>query len=151
MSPDIPRQQGISLLTAIFLLVVIAGLLTYLLNISGSQRGTSILNLKGARAEQAAKSGIEWAAAQLVQESTPTDHTADCSTIDSISPNFNANLNAGANMLFTVDISCSATTHFEKGTAIYVYQLESIASNGAYGSLDYVSRTLQATLSTDPP
>jgi len=52
---------------------------------------------------------------------------------------------------FSVEVQCSATTHTEGVTAITTYQLTSIASGGVFGSLDYVQRRLQATVSLDPP
>lgn len=36
-------------------------------------------------------------------------------------------------------------------TPIDTFQLTAIASTGSYGSLDYVQRRIQATVSQDPP
>jgi MSHA biogenesis protein MshP len=56
-----PRQAGAGLVTAIFLLVVLAGLAVALVTIFSTQRQSSSLDEQGARAYQAARAGIEWA------------------------------------------------------------------------------------------
>jgi MSHA biogenesis protein MshP len=55
------RSAGVGLVTAIFLLVVLAGLGTAMLTIFTSQQASSALDEQGARAYQAARAGIEWA------------------------------------------------------------------------------------------
>jgi len=54
------RASGAGLVTAIFLLVVLAGLATALVSVFTTQRQSSALDEQGARAYQAARSGIEW-------------------------------------------------------------------------------------------
>jgi MSHA biogenesis protein MshP len=54
------RSAGIGLVTAIFLLVVLAGLAVAMVGISGAQSAASGLDVQGARAYQAARAGIEW-------------------------------------------------------------------------------------------
>ncbi|QOY96396.1 pilus assembly PilX N-terminal domain-containing protein [Massilia sp. UMI-21] len=54
------RCAGVGLVTAIFLLVVLAGLAVAAVRISSVQQASSSLDLDGARAYQAARAGIEW-------------------------------------------------------------------------------------------
>ena len=54
------RCAGVGLVTAIFLLVVLAGLAVAMVGISGAQQSASVLDVQGARAYQAARAGIEW-------------------------------------------------------------------------------------------
>ena len=54
------RQAGVGLVTAIFLLVVIAGLGVAAVSLFTSQQAGANLDLEGARAYQAARAGIEW-------------------------------------------------------------------------------------------
>lgn len=61
------RAAGAGLVTAIFLLVVLAGLAAALVSLFGSQRQSAALDEQGARAYQAARAGIEWA---LLQRAT---------------------------------------------------------------------------------
>lgn len=57
---NVRRQAGVGLVTAIFLLVVIAGLAAALVTIFTSQQASSQLDQQGTRAYQAARAGIEW-------------------------------------------------------------------------------------------
>jgi Tfp pilus assembly protein PilX len=59
-------QSGFLLVTAIFLLVVLAALGAFILTISGTQQTSSALDVQGSRAYQAARAGIEWASYQLL-------------------------------------------------------------------------------------
>ena len=54
------RQAGVGLVTAIFLLVVLAGLGVASVTLFTSQQAGANLDLEGAKAYQAARAGIEW-------------------------------------------------------------------------------------------
>jgi len=60
-SPSSQREAGAGLVTAIFLLVVLAGLATALVSVFSTQRQSAALDEQGARAYQAARAGVEWA------------------------------------------------------------------------------------------
>ena len=53
-------QKGFTLIAAIFLLVVVAALVGYMTNIRVVQQTTLLYGVQGARAMQAARSGVEW-------------------------------------------------------------------------------------------
>ena len=59
-------QRGFSLISAIFLLVVIAALGTFAVTISTTQHMGAAQDVMGARAYQAARAGIEWGAYRLL-------------------------------------------------------------------------------------
>jgi MSHA biogenesis protein MshP len=54
------RQAGVGIVTAIFLLVVLAGLGVAMVSIYTSQQASANIDLLGARAYQAARAGLEW-------------------------------------------------------------------------------------------
>jgi MSHA biogenesis protein MshP len=54
------RQAGVGIVTAIFLLVVLAGLGVAMVSITTSQQASANLDLLGARGYQAARAGLEW-------------------------------------------------------------------------------------------
>lgn len=62
--------RGFSLVSAIFLLVVLAGLGTAMINMSSTQHTSSALDVQGAQAYQAARSGIEWGVFRLLRPPT---------------------------------------------------------------------------------
>jgi MSHA biogenesis protein MshP len=62
------RQSGVGLVTAIFLLVVLAGLGAASVTLFTAQQESSNLDLEGARAYQAARAGIEWGLYEQLRE-----------------------------------------------------------------------------------
>ncbi len=117
---------------ALFLLIVLAGLGTVAVRVTGVQAQTVVLGMQSTRAHAAARSGIEWAAYRAIVNS-------DCSAGSLPLAEAGA---AG----FTVATSCSQTTHTEGASAVNVYVLEAFAYSGVYGTPDYVSRRLRATV-----
>jgi len=53
-------QRGFSLVSAIFLLIVLAGLAAAMVNVSVMQHTSAALDVQGTRAYQAARAGVEW-------------------------------------------------------------------------------------------
>ena len=132
------RQHGFTLITAIFLLTVVAALVVFMTNIRVAQQTSLVYGVQGAHAIQAARSGIEWG----IHESIVNGSCAASTTFTIARPTLDN---------FSVEVQCGATTHTEGVTPITTYQLVSIASAGVFGSLDYVRRGIQATVSRAPP
>lgn len=59
-------SRGFSLISAIFLLVVLAALGTAIVNVATVQHKSSAFDVQGARAYQSARAGIEWALYQTL-------------------------------------------------------------------------------------
>lgn len=137
---SLSRQKGFSLVTAIFLLVVLASLGAFMVTIGGTQRTTTIAAIQGARAYQAASSGIEWAIPRLLAPGT------DCTAITA---NSSYTLNVTGMNGFDVSVSCEGTTHTEAGPPgnVKIYSITSVATFGTYGSPDFVRRRITATIS----
>jgi len=57
----IRKSGGVALVTAIFLLVVLAGLGVAVVSLTTSQQASATQDEQGARAYQAARAGLEWA------------------------------------------------------------------------------------------
>ena len=130
------RQRGFSLVAAIFLLVVLTGLGAFVVRVSAAQGQTVTLALRGASAFHAARSGIDWGMYQAVNNSS-------CGTTT-------LNLTEGGLAGFTVDVGCSSTTHTEGAGTFQVYVIDAFAQSGAFGTPDYVSRRIRATVATAP-
>ncbi len=130
------RERGFALVAAIFLIVVLALLGTFIVRISGVQHHTVNIALLGARAFEAARTGIEWGAFQALD-------SASCGTNT-------LNLTEGGLDGFGVDVTCTSSTHTETGNTYNVYLIDVEATAGTYGTPDYVSRRMQATI-TDAP
>lgn len=129
------RQQGVSLVSAIFLIVVLAGLAAFAVRIGTLQQQTTSVSLRAAQAFHAARSGVAWAAYR-------TTAAGWCG-------NSNFNLSEGGATGFAVTVTCSQTTHTENGQTIDVYLIDVLAEAGVYGGPEYVSRRLQAKIADE--
>ena len=107
------RQQGFSLITAIFLLTVVAALVVFMVNLRGVQQTTLLYGVQGARALQAARSGIEWGIHRSI---------VDGSCVGS------STISHAAFAGFSIEVRCSSTTHFEGAVPINTYYLEYTAN-----------------------
>jgi MSHA biogenesis protein MshP len=126
------RQGGMSLIVALFLIVVVALLAAFAINTGNSQRQQTNLQLAADRAVQAAHAGIEWAATRAL--------------LGSCVPSSTLNLTQGALNGFTVTITCSATAHTETAPPLSynIYDVTAFAQYGRFGAAGYVSKTMTA-------
>ena len=136
-------QRGISIVTAIFLIVILAALAGFAARIFSVQQQSSGLDVLGAQAYAAAQSGIDWGAYQALRSSACAGST-------------NLTMPAGPISSFTVTVGCTATNHTEAGATVTMYSLISTACNqpaagpiacpnGAPGD-SYVERQVTATV-----
>jgi MSHA biogenesis protein MshP len=128
-------ERGFSLVAAMFLLVVLAGLAVFAVRI-GTLQGQGVTEgLRAAQAFQAARSGVEWAAYRALNGGVCASATLG--------------LSEGGTAGFTVSVSCSVSLHTE-GTSppvqVSVWVFDVRAEAGVFGGPDYVSRRLQAKI-----
>jgi len=125
-------QRGLSLVSALFLLVVLASLAAVAVRISSVQQQTVVLAMQSSRAYAAARAGVEWVAYQALVSGTCVTATL---------PLTEAGLNG-----FAVDTACTSSAHTEGSGTSTVYRIEAFARSGVYGTPDYVSRRIHATI-----
>jgi len=138
------QQLGFTIVSAIFILVVIAALGAFIVNISSSQQIGSALDVQGSRAYQAARAGIEWGVYQ-VQASTnyqfgfgTSPVGTNLKTTASINvracPTSPSSFTLPAPTLtgFTVTVTCTATTD-QGSTGPTVYKVVATACNQPSG------------------
>ena len=140
-----PRSsKGFSLVSAIFLLVVIAALGTFAVTLSTTQQQSAALDVLGARAYQAARAGIEWGVYQVI-----SNPAAICSVGGTSNP---VAMPAAPSTLavFTVNVSCWGYVPVsEAANTVTMYRLISTASGvagAAVGSPNYVERQMTVTI-----
>ena len=128
------KQQGFSLVMAIFVLVVLGLLGGYMVRLSGVQMNTANYALQGARAYQAAHAGIEWAIAAISNGGSCTQVNAQTAmTFTGLSG-------------FTVTLSCSSQTYSEANQNPVVYSIDALSQYGSYADSTYVAREIQSTI-----
>jgi MSHA biogenesis protein MshP len=137
-------QAGFSLIAAIFLIVVLAALGAFAVQVAMVQYQAANVALLEARAQAAAQAGIGYGATLARTASICTNSRT-------------LNLTQGALAGFVVKVSCAATVHQIYSGAppsaqnYFAYALSATASFGAYGKPDYVARTATRNVTSAPP
>ncbi len=126
------RQRGISLVPALFLMIVLAALGVIAVRLTAVQHQTVVLSMQSARAYSAARAGVDWAAYQAIANSSCGSATL--------------NLSEAGLAGFRVQTSCTSSTHREGPNTVTVYSISAFASAGEYGTPDYVSRRVRSTI-----
>jgi MSHA biogenesis protein MshP len=134
------RSAGVGLVTAIFLLVVLAGLGVAMVSIFNSQQQGAALDLQGARAYQAARAGVEWGLFQQTRNDS-------CAASTSFALPASSTL-AG----FTVTVSCRAsgtdplTRHVIEAVACNQPGAGGACPNAGTNNPDYVQRRVEVEI-----
>lgn len=127
------RQRGLSLITAIFIVVVLALIALFAVRSLGSQQAQNNQALIGLRAEYAARAGLQWGAAQALPP------IGSC---------------AGASNLViegvAVTVTCLQTNVTEASVTYQVFAIGALAVSGVLGEPEYAQRSLTARFSNKP-
>jgi MSHA biogenesis protein MshP len=140
-----PQAEGFALMMAIFIIVTLAAIGLYLLTVSTGQIEAATQDEQGTRAYQAARTGVEWGAYQLLQNPAGPLATA-CApgpTTRDLPPLANG---------FNVRVRCERVgSEVEAGVPVAAYSLTVTGCNnapcdGTSTAPTYVERQLQLTL-----
>lgn len=145
--------RGFALPSAIFLLVILASLGAFIVNISTGQHASQALDILGERAYQAAYAGREWARYQVNASSGCPPNTTwngSGSSLDFTGTetlgDFRATIEC--RLLESTDVAGVATLLFEiRVTACNLAQTTEPRCPGAVTSSGYVERQLQGLIS----
>ncbi|MEQ1879573.1 MAG: agglutinin biogenesis protein MshP [Burkholderiales bacterium] len=133
--------DGFSLISGIFLLVVIAVLAGYIVTLSTAQHTSAALDYQGARAYQAAYAGVQWGAYQALRNNSCAGGAGTSIAL--------TGMLAG----FAVTVVCEETGYTEGGATRSVRRITATgcspsnagACPGTPGNY-YVERQIEATL-----
>jgi len=147
LAPARRRARGVSLLTAVFLVVVLASLAAAIARVSMVQSSSSSLDMLGVQAYQAARSGLEWGMFQQLRMA-PADGACIAS------PSTFAMPADGGLRSFTVTVRCDQHPANAAGNTTNRWTITAIACNGpvatecsnASPGPEYVQRQVQAEL-----
>lgn len=130
-------QYGFTVVSAIFILVVLSALAAFIVNVSSSQQIGSAQDLLGVRAYQAARAGIEWGLYRQLQAGSCVASSSFTPAADTLAE-------------FRVTVQCAPSVDGNGGPT--VYRLVSTACNqpdagacpntGSPGAL-YVERRIE--------
>jgi MSHA biogenesis protein MshP len=141
---------GFTMISAIFLLVIMAGLGAAMLKFSAMQQASSGLDLQGTRAYQAAHAGMEWSLWQVLQNVPPCSSVGTTTTFA---------LPATTTLSeFSVTVVCTFTAVNAVITPFTMYQIKVTSCNQPTGAgatcpgvaplgRNYIERQIMATVS----
>ncbi|TAJ78940.1 MAG: hypothetical protein EPO42_07055 [Gallionellaceae bacterium] len=130
-------QHGFSIITAIFLLVVLSSLGIAMVSFSTTQHQSVAMDVMGSRAYQAARAGIDWTAFYVVNSaSNAATAVPQCAAT-------NLGTLGGTLAPFTVNVNCSAASHVEGAVTIWTYDVTATAQTGGVaGDPGFVERVI---------
>ena len=135
------RAGGFTMVSALFVLVVLAALGAAMASLSVRQQLGSAAEIDAARGLHSARAGLEWAAFQVLRNPAPPAAAPACFastsfTLAGLSP-------------FTVTVGCARTpgsgTLSDGASTMVFYQLVATACNAPTGGACPASGTLQST------
>jgi MSHA biogenesis protein MshP len=123
-----------SIIMALFVVVVVASLAAFAVTVGGAQQQAETTSLQADRAMAAARSGLEWGF-----------YRARAGWCNSPGQSQNIVLNEGALRGFRVQVTCDGYQHTEGALPpYYSFDIGATASYGTYGTVDFTSRTISA-------
>ncbi len=137
-------QRGFSLVSAIFVLVVLAALGAAMVTFSTSQSQSLAMDVLGSRAYQAANAGVEWAAYNIATNPGTAGATSFGPTA--------GNALGGNLASFDVSVSYTAVAHSDAAIAgamvgnVWSYDITASAVYGTAGTAAYVERVVNAKM-----
>ena len=145
--PLLRRQHGISLITGIFIFLLLAGLAALIAKVVATAHTTAAEDVLGARAYQAARGGVEWGLYQVLDPDNGTALTKS-NAADALNPCFASGTEVpGLGATVTVDCTAhpSDTTYYQEGSKfLRIYRITSVARLQGPGLM--VERQLEVTV-----
>lgn len=139
-------QKGFSIITAIFLLVVLSFLGIAMVSFSTSQHQSSAMDVMGSRAYQAARAGIEWQAHYVVNSvSNAAAAVPQCAATTPLG------VLGGTLVPFTVSVHCQPASYVEGASTIWIYDVSAVACTeavcpSAVPGANYVERIISVKM-----
>lgn len=126
-------DSGFAMVTAIFLLVVLAALGAFMVTLSGTHQATPFQSINATRVYFGAKAGVDWGIQQAIAASSCVASTPLTLTGNGLNG-------------VTATVTCTSTAH----TGGNVYRITSTATRGTFGNIDYARRRMEATVTNIP-
>jgi MSHA biogenesis protein MshP len=131
-------NRGFALVTAVFLMVILAALGAFMVTLSGTHQAAPRLSLTGTRVYFGAKTGLDWGIHRAIAVGGVTGCAAS------------TGLTLTGNGLDGVTATVTCTTGGLTHTGGNVYYIRSTAQSGTFGAIDYAQRVMEATVTTVP-
>lgn len=138
-------ERGFLVIAAVFLLVVLAGLVAYLTTVSATSQAASAADLNSAKAYQAARAGADWGAYQLLRNPGGGTFKPTCDG-GGATATFNLTFSGGLSA-FIATVTCTRVNPniTEGATTVTAYRIVSNACNSPSAGACPNAAALQST------
>lgn len=140
------QECGFALVTAIFIVVILAMLGIMMVTIGGMERSTATTAVRGTQAYFAARSGVEWGIFGALN-----NRVATCGNAASTPTTNTFNLPVPGLDDYTVSVVCEYTDHRETSDSYHVFVITSTATSRNFGDVDRISRILRVSVTDAQP
>jgi len=139
MRSSLHSQLGFLLPAAIFLLVILAGLGAYAMNLNSVQQQTGTQDIQSTRVYHRARGIMEYAIYQILSPSS----APSCPSINNLSVN-----NLDSLSTSTINITCTSQDISEQGgdNTFRIYKIESKVSTGTLNQPNFIERQIDISL-----
>ncbi len=137
-----PREKGFSIVAALFVVVILALIGSYIVSISALTNTSENLNIQGVKAYYAAKSGLEWG----VYKVAPSAASGGGAPYNCPASPTNLTFTQGGLNGFTSTVTCTQSSFTEAGATYHIFQIKATGQYGTVDNIDYVFRELYANI-----
>ncbi len=139
------HQRGVAIFAVVFLLILFGTIGVFMARTSGVQNMSTALSVRTMQASFAARSGLEWGIRQAT--ASQASHDTICDSGGTINTAFT--LTGGAANGYQVDLVCDDSGGYQEAGVNFEVDLITVnARRGNPGDLTFVTRTLQAVITT---
>lgn len=140
------QQRGFALVTAIFIVVILAMLGIMMVTIGGMERSTATTAMRGTQAYFAARTGLEWGIFGALN-----NRAATCGNAASTPTTNTFNLAVPGLNDYAISVVCEYTDHRETSDSYHVFVITSTATSRNFGDMDRISRILRVSVTDAQP
>lgn len=147
------RQRGVSIIAAIFFMLLFSAIAAAMVTLTTTSNATSSQDIQGARAVQAARAGIEWGLWQVLNNPANGPPITAAAALPGC---FASPANIGAIPGFAVSVTCVMFATEEETRNVRIFNIVSTATGAAPGAgverqLVVRAEVCRDTLSTTAP
>jgi|TARA_B110000908_G_scaffold145632_1_gene176051 MSHA biogenesis protein MshP len=142
------KERGFASIVALFLLVVMAAMGSFMLTFSNTQQLASAQDIKGSQAYWAARAGLEWGMGYVIRQPAGT---VECADLPDESTGFDGVFTeelTGFDGGFTVEVTCKKSVYTEGVKNIKIFSITSVANNNPAmpGNVGFIERSVSASI-----
>ncbi len=136
------RENGFAIVSALFVVVILALIGSYIVSISALTRAAQSLSLQGDKAYYAAKSGLEWG----IYKVAPSSVSGGAPPYNCPTSPTTLTFTQGGLKGFSSTVSCTQSAFTESGSTYNLFQITATGQYATSANIDYAFRQLYTVI-----